>query len=69
MNVLIKVNTIHEKAVFYQCSQQPDKNVEIYFHIAYDLAEQADFPDKEGSIRDRLKLELKDRELSEKFQL
>lgn len=63
-----KVNTIHEKAVFYY-SQQPGKNVEIYIHIEYDLAEHADFTDKVGSIRGRLKVELKDRELSEKFQL
>ena len=64
-----KVNIIHERAVFNQRSQQSGENVETYIRVLYDLAEHANFPDKDSAIRDRLVVGLQDRELSEKLQL
>ena len=64
-----KVNVIHERAIFHQRTQLQGENVETYIRILYDLAEHADFQDKESAIRDRLVVGLLDRELSEKLQL
>lgn len=64
-----QVNVIHERAVFYQRSQHQGENVETYLRVLYDLAEHADFENKDSAIRDRLVVGLVDRELSEKLQL
>ena len=64
-----KRNIIHERAVFHKRTQLPGENVETYIRALYDLAEHADFPDKESMIRDRMVVGLSDRELSEKLQL
>ena len=64
-----KVNVIHERAVFHQRTQLAGENIETYIRSLYELAEHADFCDKESTIRDRLVVGLRDRELSEKLQL
>ena len=64
-----KVNVIHERAVFHQRSQLAGENIETYVSSLYELAEHADFRDKESTIRDRLVVGLRDRELLEKLQL
>ena len=64
-----KVNFIHERAVFHQRSRLAGENIETYVRSLYELAEHADFCDKESTIRDRLVVGLRDRELSEKLQL
>ena len=60
-----KVNVIHERAIFHQRCQHSDENVETYIRILYDLAELADFPDKDSAIRDtdRLVVGLTDTEI------
>ena len=47
----------------------PDENVETYARKLYEFSEQANVPNREESIRDRLVLGVRDRELSEKLQL
>ena len=64
-----RVNVLHERALFYSRAQQPDENVETYVRKLYELSEHANFPNREESIRDRLVLGVRDRELSEKLQL
>ena len=64
-----KVNVIHERAIFHQRVQGAGENIETFVRVLYDLAEHADFTDKDSSIRDRLAVGLRDKELSEKFQL
>ena len=64
-----KVNVIHERAVFHKRSQLAGDNIETYVRLLYELAEHADFRDKESTIRDRLVVGLRDRELSKKLQL
>ena len=64
-----KLNVTHERAVFHQRSQLAGENIETYVRSLYELAEHADFRDKESTIRDRLVVGLRDRELSEKLQL
>lgn len=64
-----KRNIIHERAVFHQRNQHAGESTEAYIRSLHDLAEHADFPDKETVIRDRLVVGLVDRELSEKLQL
>ena len=64
-----KVNVIHERAIFHQRSQLAGENIETYVRSLYEHAEHADFRDKESTIRDRLVVGLRDRELSEKLQL
>lgn len=64
-----KKNVIHERATFHRRDQRAGENVEQYVRSLYELAEHADFPEKEETIRDRLVLGLNDQELSEKLQL
>ena len=54
---------------FYSRSQQADETIESYVRKLYELSENAQFHDREESIRDRLVLGIRDRELSEKLQL
>ena len=63
------VNVIYERAVFHQRFQLAGENIETHVRSLYELAEHADFRDKESSIRDRLLVGLRDRELSEMLQL
>ena len=64
-----RVNVLHERALFYSRAQLPDENVETYARKLYEFSEQANVPNREESIRDRLVLGVRDRELSEKLQL
>ena len=64
-----KVNVIHERAIFHQRVQGAGENIETFVRGLYDLAEHADFTDKDSSIRDRLAAGLRDKELSEKLQM
>ena len=47
-----KVNVIHERAKFHLCIQQQEENIETYVRRLYDLAEYANFDNKEETIRD-----------------
>ena len=62
-------NVIHERAQFHQRQQKDSESVEEYVRALYELAKYADFADKDNTIRDRLVLGARDRELSEKLQL
>lgn len=62
-------NVIHERATFHRRDQRAGETVEQYVRSLYDLAEHANFTQKEETIRDRLVLGLADKELSEKLQL
>lgn len=62
-------NVIHIRATFHRRDQKEGESVEQYIRSLYELAEHADFANKEESIRDRLVLGLRDKELSEKLQL
>lgn len=63
-------NVIHERACFYQRSQQPGELAELYIRTLYELAEHCDFGVKRDEhIRDRLVVGIKDKELSRRFQL
>lgn len=64
-----RVNVIHERAVFHSRQQGSSETVESYLRALYDLAEHCAFDKKEETIRDRLVVGLRDRELSEKLQL
>ena len=54
---------------FTFCIQQQGENIETYVRKLYDLAEYANFDNKDENIRDRFAVELLDKELSEKLQL
>ena len=63
-------NLIHERACFYQRSQLPGEKAEAYIRVLYELAENCEFGDKRDEhIRDRLVVGIRDKELSQKFQL
>ncbi|KAI4901672.1 hypothetical protein NFI96_008116 [Prochilodus magdalenae] len=63
-------NVIHERACFYQRSQQPGETAEQYIRALYELAEYCEFGDKRDEhIRDRLVVGILDKGLSRKFQL
>ena len=62
-----KVNVIHERAIFHQRVQGAGENIETFVRVLCDLAEHADFTDKDSSILDRLVVGLRDKELSEKL--
>lgn len=64
-----KTNVIHVRATFHRREQKVGESVEQYVRCLYELAEHAEFPQKEESIRDRLVLGLNDLDLSEKLQL
>lgn len=63
-------NVIHERACFYQRSQQPGETAELYIRTLYELSEHCEFGDKRDEhIRDRLVVGIQDKELSRRFQL
>ena len=65
-----KRNTIHERAKFYQRSQQMGESVEAFVRALYDLATHCRFGAMESeNIRDRLICGMLDKELSQKLQL
>ena len=64
-----KVNIIHERSLFHSRIQQADENIEAYVRALHDMAARANFRDKDETIRDRLVLGVKDRELSQKLQM
>ncbi|KAL8614894.1 hypothetical protein ACOMHN_042852 [Nucella lapillus] len=64
-----KRNIIHERAVFHRCNQQIGETIQEYVRALHDLAETAEFTDKDTTIRDRLFLGVQDSQLSEKLQL
>ena len=62
-------NVIHERAQFHKRQQREGENIEEYVRQLYELAEFAEFADKEVTIRDRLVLGVIDQDLSQKLQL
>ena len=64
-----KRNIIYERAMFHRRSQNSGESVESFVRALFDLAEYAEFADKEEQIRDRLVIGLTDKDVSEKLQL
>ena len=65
-----KRNVIHERAKFYNRSQQAGESVEEFLRSLRELAATCDFRDREEeSIRDRIVLGLQDSDVSQKLQL
>ena len=65
-----KRNVIHERAKFYNRSQQAGESVEEFQRSLRELAATCDFRDREEeSIRDRIVLGLQDSDVSQKLQL
>ena len=62
-------NIIHVRAQFNRRDQKAGETIEEYIRTLYELSENADFPNKDDCIRDRLVLGIRDQELSEKLQL
>ena len=62
-------NVIHLRASFHKRKQKEGETIEQYVRQLYELAEQADFDNKDDMIRDRLVEGVLDQELSEKLQL
>ena len=62
-------NVIHIRAKFHKRDQKEGEGIEQYVRSLHDLAEHANFPNKEESIRDRIVLGVLDQDLSEKLQL
>jgi hypothetical protein len=63
------VNQIHERALFHSRSQKEGENFEGYLRSLYELSEFCGFDKREESIRDRLVLGIRDKDLSENFSL
>ena len=65
-----KRNTIHERALFYQRSQQPGESVEAFVRSLHELAAHCRFEEKESEhVRDRLISGMLDKDMSLKLQL
>ena len=64
-----KVNTFDEKAVFHSQCQEPTETVAAYTRAFCELSKNAEFPDREKAIRNRLAIGLLDNDLSKKLQL
>ena len=65
-----KRNVIHERAKFYNRSQQAEESVKEFLRSLRELAATCDFCDREEeSIRDRIVLGLQDSDVSQKLQL
>lgn len=65
-----KRNTIHERAIFYQRSQQQGESIEAFVRCLHDLAAHCRFDQKEEeNVRDRLISGMLDKEMSQKLQL
>ena len=65
-----KTNVIHERAMFYQRSQNVGESAEQYIRVLYELADKCDFKDKKDEqIRDKIVVGMLDKELSMKLQL
>ena len=63
-------NTIHERALFYQRSQQPGESVEAFVRSLHELASHCRFEEKESEhVRDRLISGMLDKDMSQKLQL
>lgn len=62
-------NVIHERSNFHRRDQKVGESIEEYTRELFELADLGNFPDKEATIRDRLVLGVRDRELSQKMQL
>lgn len=62
-------NIIHTRAQFHKRNQKQLESIEEYVRSLYDMAEHANFPNRDECIRDRLVLGVLDKELSEKLQL
>ena len=64
-----KRNTIHERALFYQRSQQPGESVEAFVRSLHELASHCRFEEKESEhVRDRLISGMLDKDMSQKLQ-
>ena len=65
-----KRNTIHERALFYQRSQQPGESVEAFVRSLHELADHCRFEEKESEhVRDRLISGMLDKDMSLNLQL
>ena len=64
-----KRNVIHERAIFHSRSQKEGENFEAFIRSLYDLSQYAEFDNRDETIRDRIVLGVRDRELSEKLQM
>ena len=63
-------NSIHERALFYQRSQQPGESVEAFVRSLHEHAAQCRFEEKESEhVRDRLISGMLDKDMSQKLQL
>ena len=62
-------NVIHVRATFHKRNQKEGETIEQYVRVLYELAEHADFDKKEETIRDRLVVGMRDKEMSQKLQL
>ena len=68
--IYIIVPTIHERALFYQRSQQPGESVEAFVRSLHELAAHCRFEEKESEhVRDRLISGMLDKDMSLKLQL
>ena len=65
-----KRNVIDERAMFNKRDQLPDESAESFIRVLYEMAERCDFgAAKDDAIRDRLVVEISDKELSQHLQL
>ena len=64
-----KRNTIHERTLFYQRSQQPGESVEAFVRNLRELAAHCRFEEENEHIRDRLISGMLDKDMSQKLQL
>lgn len=64
-----KRNAIFEHARFHSRTQEPGESVEQYMRHLYELAAHCEFTEKEEEIRDRLVIDMKDKDPSLKLQM
>ena len=63
-----KRNTIHERALFYQRSQQPGESMEAFVRSLHELAAHCRFEEKEGEhVRHRLISGMLDKDMSQSW--